>query len=88
MGYDGWGSSRVPPPAKGSSVERQAAEGAKAQRQDDRAMRTNPREAQTAFGEGYFVEADEDAPLEFSNNSISLSLPKPGWWLLSADGAI
>lgn len=59
MGYDGWGSSRVPPPAKGSSVERQAAEGAKAQRQDDRSMRANPREVLSVSGD-YFTSITED----------------------------
>lgn len=88
MGYDGWGSSRVPPPAKGASVERQAAEGAKAQRQDDRRLRANPREVQYSSGEWLFVEADDDAPLEFGNNTIGLSLPKPGVWLLSSQVAI
>lgn len=51
MGYDGWGSSRVPPPAKGASVERQAAEGAKAQRQDDRSMRWDARSVTSPSGD-------------------------------------
>jgi len=60
MGYDGWGSSRVPPPAKGSSVERQAAEGAKAQRQDDRAMRWDARSAASSSnGDLQRVDAED-----------------------------
>jgi len=58
MGYDGWGSSRVPPPAKGSSVERQAAEGAKAQRQDDRAMRWDARRSSSSSGDLQRVDAE------------------------------